>query len=280
MAEHVIGAGSQRLPSKKPPGPQLPDTKEGWFKGRRLFVVLELASLETSKTKRGYQLLTAEEHSSLLLKHQKDAAMYRPDILHQALMTLLDSPLNKAGMLKVFIHTQNNVLIDVNPRLRVPRTYSRFAGLMVQLLYQKRIRAVNGNVKLLKCIKHPITQHLPPGAPIIGTSVRGDLVDIHQFVERLVGSKGANNKNINNSNNNNNNANAGVNVDDNNVDILQKIPRLKASSPVVFVFGAQPHGEVKVDYTEHKISISQYPLSSQAAISRVLSAFEKTWGVL
>jgi len=222
-------------------------------------VVLELASLETAKTKRGYQLLNAEEHSGLLLKHHKEASMYRPDILHQALMTLLDSPLNKAGLLKVFIHTQNNVLIDVHPQLRVPRTYTRFSGLMVQLLYQKRIRAVGANTKLLKCIKHPITQHLPPGAPVIGTSVKGDLVDIHQFVEHLAGSKSS----FNSSNNANNT----------HTNSLQKVPKLKDNSPVVFVFGAHPHGEVKVDYTEHKISVSQYPLSSQAAISRVLSAF-------
>jgi rRNA pseudouridine-1189 N-methylase Emg1 (Nep1/Mra1 family) len=46
------------------------------------------------------------------------------------LLTLLDSPLNKAGLLQVYIHTEGNVLIEVNPRTRIPRTYKRFAGLM------------------------------------------------------------------------------------------------------------------------------------------------------
>merc|ERR1712176_231522 len=96
-----------------------------------------------------------------------DVSMYRPDIVHQVLMTLLDSPLNKAGKLKVFIHTQKNVLIDVNPKLRIPRTYNRFAGLMVQLLYQFRIKAKNSNEKLLKVIKNPISKHLPPDPRII-----------------------------------------------------------------------------------------------------------------
>lgn len=50
--------------------------------------------------------------------------------LLQMLMTLLDSPLNKAGHLKVYIRTRKNVLIDVNPGLRIPRTFKRFAGLM------------------------------------------------------------------------------------------------------------------------------------------------------
>lgn len=43
---------------------------------------------------------------------------------------LLDSPLNRAGLLQVYIHTEKNVLIEVNPQTRIPRTYSRFAGLM------------------------------------------------------------------------------------------------------------------------------------------------------
>ena len=34
---------------------------------------------------------------------------------------LLDSPLNRAGLLQVFIHTVNNVLIEINPQTRIPR---------------------------------------------------------------------------------------------------------------------------------------------------------------
>lgn len=43
---------------------------------------------------------------------------------------LMDSPLNRAGLLQVYIHTQKNVLIEVNPQTRIPRTFDRFCGLM------------------------------------------------------------------------------------------------------------------------------------------------------
>lgn len=43
---------------------------------------------------------------------------------------LMDSPLNRAGLLQVYIHTQKNVLIEVNPQTRIPRTFNRFCGLM------------------------------------------------------------------------------------------------------------------------------------------------------
>jgi hypothetical protein len=48
----------------------------------------------------------------------------------QCLLTLLDSPLNKAGLLQVYIHTAKGVLIEVNPSVRIPRTFKRFSGLM------------------------------------------------------------------------------------------------------------------------------------------------------
>lgn len=80
----------------------------------------------------------------------REVATARPDITHQVthirrlvcqislqtifldqcLLTLLDSPLNKAGMLQVYIQTAKGVLIEVNPSVRIPRTFKRFAGLM------------------------------------------------------------------------------------------------------------------------------------------------------
>jgi len=61
----------------------------------------------------------------------KNIADCRPDITHQCLLALLDSPLNKAGHLQVYIHTNQNVLIEINPSIRIPRTFRRFCGLMV-----------------------------------------------------------------------------------------------------------------------------------------------------
>ncbi len=38
----------------------------------------------------------------------------------------------------------------MNPQVRLPRTFKRFCGLMVQLLQKLSIRATNGPDKLLK----------------------------------------------------------------------------------------------------------------------------------
>ena len=48
------------------------------------------------------------------------------------------------------MHTAKNVLIKVHPQVRLPRTFRRFCGLMVQLLQKLSIRATNGPDKLLR----------------------------------------------------------------------------------------------------------------------------------
>jgi rRNA small subunit pseudouridine methyltransferase Nep1 len=74
--------------------------------------------------------LNSEDHKAKLTKHNRDASLYRPDLVHQALLAVLDSPLNKAGLVQVYLRTIRNVAIEVNPSVRIPRTFKRFCGLM------------------------------------------------------------------------------------------------------------------------------------------------------
>ncbi|CAH1363674.1 hypothetical protein MTP99_000013 [Tenebrio molitor] len=129
---------------------------------KRLIIILENAQLETVKVGNKFELLNCDDHVNILKSHGRSQTLFRPDITHQCLLMLFDSPLNRAGLLQVYIHTDNNVLIELNPQTRIPRTFKRFAGLMVQLLHKYSIRAENGP-KLLKVVKNPITDHLPVG---------------------------------------------------------------------------------------------------------------------
>ncbi|XP_061061628.1 ribosomal RNA small subunit methyltransferase NEP1 [Eubalaena glacialis] len=151
--------------------------------GRRLIVVLEGASLETVKVGKTYELLSCDKHKSMLLKNGRDPGEVRPDIAHQSLLMLMDSPLNRAGLLQVYIHTQKNVLIEVNPQTRIPRTFDRFCGLMVQLLHKLSVRAADGPQKLLKVIKNPVSRHFPVGCMKIGTSFSVPVIgDVRELV--------------------------------------------------------------------------------------------------
>ena len=86
------------------------------------------------------------------------------------MLSLLDSPLNKAGMLQIFIHTATGVLIEVSPKTRIPRTYKRFAGVMAQCLKKFRIRAAKTSDTLMRVVKNPVTLHFPTNVRKIALS--------------------------------------------------------------------------------------------------------------
>ncbi|TDH67113.1 hypothetical protein CCR75_006200 [Bremia lactucae] len=216
---------------------------------RQVIVILEQAALETVKTSKGYQLLNCDDHKGLHKKLNRDASQSRPDILHQELMALLDSPLNKAGYLKargctddMYIRSTKGVLIEVSSQMRVPRTYKRFAGLMVQLLHMLKIRSSDGKQTLLNVIKNPVTIHLPANCKKYALSRIGTLVNPWEWVETL-----------------------------------------STDEPVVFIFGAMAHGHItkgNTNYLDETISISEYPMSGAQAICRLLNSFERHWGIL
>lgn len=215
-----------------------------------VIILLDQATLETVKNKRGvYELLNCDDHRELCRrKLKKDPNAFRPDILHQELLALMDSPLNKAGLLKIYIQTQKKVLIDVHPSVRIPRTYKRFSGLMVQLLHKMKIKAGTESTILFKVIKNPFSQYLPAGTHCYGMTSQGQ-----RFSPVCLAR-----------------AKLPASPDD-------------AIPPTCFVVGAMSTGHVKLEdhpYMEEMISVSEYPLSGAAALSRIACGIEEHWGIV
>eukprot|EP01038_Epipyxis_sp_PR26KG_P014737 gene14737-19809_t len=211
----------------------------------KIIVILDQAQLEIVKTKKGeFQLLNCDDHINLMKRLNKDPQRFRPDIVHQEMMAVLDSPLNKAGKIQLFVHTEKNVLIEVNPITRIPRTYKRFSGLMVQLLHKLKIRSADGSDTLLKVVKNPISRHLPAGAKCFGFSQQGILFSPTHFATNV-------------------------------------LP--PSTTPIVLIIGAMAVGSITKEdhpYMEDFISISEYPLSGVVAINRILGAIEANWGIV
>lgn len=88
------------------------------------------------------ELINSEDHRKFIeTKLLQDPEDFRPDIVHQSLLALLDTPLNKAGRLRVYIETKKGVFIKVSQQIRLPRTFKRFSGLMAQLLTKLKIKS-------------------------------------------------------------------------------------------------------------------------------------------
>ena len=80
------------------------EQRKGSLKSKqKIIVLLDQARLETVKNKRGvFELLNCDDHRDLCKKKLKrDPKEFRPDIAHQELLALIDSPLNKSGCLRV-----------------------------------------------------------------------------------------------------------------------------------------------------------------------------------
>jgi len=250
-------------PSLVPSVTTVPRTPLQKAQARRLIVILEKACLESYRVSGGngsanrqgkgghkggggqaeakYALLNCDDHQGILAKTGRDIADARPDITHQCLLTLLDSPLNKAGRLQVYIHTAKGVLIEVNPHVRIPRTFKRFSGLMVQLLHRLSIRGVNGPEKLLKVIKNPISDHLPPNTHKITLSGDSQTIRLSRYLPTLP----------------------------------------QTHSIAVFVGAmARGEDNFADAYVDEKISISDYPLSASVACGKFCCALEELWDVV
>lgn len=65
----------------------------------------------------------------------------RIDILHQSLLSILDSPLCKEGFTSIYVISRNNIIIAVSEKLRLPRTCARFENIMKDLLKNRSIKS-------------------------------------------------------------------------------------------------------------------------------------------
>jgi hypothetical protein len=69
----------------QPVTPRLPRTLQERDTQRRLIVILQKATLETTKVGKAgaYELLNCDDHQGILRKNNRDIADCRPDITHQ-----------------------------------------------------------------------------------------------------------------------------------------------------------------------------------------------------
>ncbi|MCK5774250.1 MAG: 16S rRNA methyltransferase [Thermoplasmata archaeon] len=91
----------------------------------------------TNSRKRGKKssrvLLDSSLHHSLFKDPQEKKRRGRPDIVHQFLLLGLDSIINSEQLLKLYVHTRNDELINIDPSTRFPKNYNRYCGLFEEL---------------------------------------------------------------------------------------------------------------------------------------------------
>jgi len=120
----------------------------------------------------------------------------RPDIVHFSLLTALSTPLFIERKLDVYVSTIENKLIFISKDLRIPKSYFRFEGLMMNLFRDKVINDPNGSRKLLELkeninFKDIISQIVKPNK-VIGLSIKGIRSNPFQIIVDSVEDKNKN----------------------------------------------------------------------------------------
>ena len=182
------------------------------------------------------QLLDNALHHSAMVKLNNFKKRGRPDILHNCLLNALGSPLNKADQLKIYFHTVNNRIFELNPEIRITRNYNRFKGLMAKLLIDGEI-----NFKgyyLIKEFKDRMTSLIKSfkKKEILLLSSKGSLIQHH-------------------------------------LDIFQKD---LSKNYIVIIGGFQRGNFSKefLELSNKIISISQYSLDAWIVVSKIISFYE------
>lgn len=135
--------------------------------------------------KPGEVLLDKSYHYAAMKGLPKAHKRGRPDIAHFTLLEALGSPLNRQGLLQVYLHTQDGHIIYINPQTRLPRVYERFKGLM-EKLYKEPIVEAEGKtlLKLEPKTLRQLVEELKPDVRIL-LSEKGERLSLKAFAEAL-----------------------------------------------------------------------------------------------
>jgi rRNA small subunit pseudouridine methyltransferase Nep1 len=117
----------------------------------------------------GETLLDRSFHHSAMVKLENSEKRGRPDLVHVALLSVTGTPLYLEGDIKVYVHTQGGLVIEVEEKTRIPKSYLRFRGLMEKALVEK---PTQGLLRVHKMTFPELLKHIRPGE-VFGLSVTG-----------------------------------------------------------------------------------------------------------
>lgn len=267
---------------------RLPRSAAEREKWQRVIIILEHCPLQSIQTDKGFELLS-ERHRSYHLRRQQDPAEWRPDVVHQCLLHLQDSALNRAGKLEVYLRTKKGVCVYVDPRLKVPRHMHLFEKMMVNLLFKMKMRSSTGYLSLLRVVKNPVTDHIPANCVFYRVEKDGEKIrDWLQFCASCGWSEGAKQSMSALSEGGllQSDSSAGVHTDLATAKEFSNAARTAADAaqfqPFAFVVGGMSKGDVQVDYASSEtgarsIRLGDRGMSAAAVLSEILYGFEEAW---
>jgi rRNA small subunit pseudouridine methyltransferase Nep1 len=133
----------------------------------------------------GRILLDRSLHHSAMSRLGESEKRGRPDLVHAALSSVAATPLYLDGKVRVFVHTYPGVVLEVQTRTRVPKSYIRFRGLVEKTLAE----GGEGLVKAYPAgIEELVRRRISPDV-VVGLSVQGRPMSMEDLARRVVASE-------------------------------------------------------------------------------------------
>jgi len=233
------------------------------FKGRRVVVILEKARLELA------QELVATGNS---WNHSDFEEL---QIVHQALSTLLESPLNKAGRLLVYLHSAQGRLFEVHPAFQLPVSLSRFASVIAELERHGEVPGQSGSKwPMMRLIEGTVKEILPDGCRAYALSPDGrrtTLADLAHKDQKEIFSQMDTDGD-------------GRVTREEFTTFMRTSPKAALSELVAFAIGASEGDATQElgfgpEYTKEKISICVWPLRASDCCDMLCHEYQNLWGI-
>ena len=125
-------------------------------------------------------------HHSAMARLDDSEKRGRPDLVHVALLNATGAPLYQDGSARVFVHTYDDLVLEIAPKTRIPKNYMRFRGLMEEALVE---RPRNGLVQVRPMNVRELAGRLGAG-PVVGLSVQGKKTEIGELARSMAAAKG------------------------------------------------------------------------------------------
>jgi len=130
-------------------------------------------------------LLDRSFHHSAMAKLKDSEKRGRPDLVHVTLLNVTGTPLYLDGSVRVFVHTYDDVVLEVAEKTRIPKNYLRFRGLMEKVLVE---RPKQGLIRVHSMrVKELLTMVSSDEA--IGLSVRGKMMTLEELARKVMTAK-------------------------------------------------------------------------------------------
>lgn len=126
-------------------------------------------------------LLDRSFHHSAMTKLIDSEKRGRPDLVHVTLLNVTGTPLYLDGLVRVFVHTYDDMVLEIAEKTRIPKNYLRFRGLMEEALTERPkrglIRTHSMGIKEL--------ERMVSSDEVFGLSVQGRMVSLEELAKKI-----------------------------------------------------------------------------------------------